>query len=207
MWEFFGESGLKYIKNCQCSKYRAAKNLNLFIDGDDDDPPTFVKQHWSLSRPVYERVYTGNERGRQWHDNPIGTQTFNYPDDFDDIVWEYAQSERDAAEKDVLAYATWWSSKKQYLSSVSIPGGATWSDNVPPPSLNISAEKIGEFKKRLFKVLHGRSTEEDLLKSQVNGIMNSVRLSARKIGKAKAKTNPLVEEVRQMVDIDDKVPD
>lgn len=211
MWESFGESGLKYIKNCQFSEYQTAKILNLFLVGDDEETPTFVKQHWWLERPIMERVYTGNERGRLWYDKQTGTEKIDYPDAFDDIVWEYAQSERDAAEKDVLAWVTWYASKTEYRSSVTIDTfppkvSQTWSDNVPPPSKTVTAEKIGEFHKRLLETLRGHSAES-LLKKQVGEIMKRTRVSARKVGKAKAKTNPLVEEVMQKVNIDEKVPD
>lgn len=140
-----GEAGNKYVKSQLSTNYQLSKNLSMVLG--DDETTTFVKQHWYFERPIYKRVYTGSERGRQWNDKQTGTERIDYPDAFDDIIWEYAQSERDAAEKDVLAYVTWYSSKKTYISSVGIPGGVTWSDNVPPPSLSISAESIGNFKK------------------------------------------------------------
>lgn len=161
-----------------------------------------------------ERVYTGNERGRQWYDKQTGTEKIDYPDAFDDIVWEYAQSERDAAEKDVLAWVTWYASKTEYRNEVTVnytlgaplSGSETWSDNTPPPSKTISAEKIGEVQKRLLETLSGHSAKS-LLKIHIGEIMKRTRISARKVGKVKAKTNSLVQEVMQKVNIDEKVPD
>lgn len=46
MWDSFGESGLKYIRNCEFSKYQTASILSLTLAGDDSETPTFLKQHW-----------------------------------------------------------------------------------------------------------------------------------------------------------------
>lgn len=209
-----GEAGNKYVKSQHSSNYQLSKNLSMML-GDDDETITFAKQHWYFERPIIEtkRVYTGSERGKQWNDvtKQVGTERIDYPDAFDDIVWEHAQSERDAAEKDVLAYVTWYKSKREYKSEVGIAlpnpiPSVVWADNTPPPSMTNSAETIGNFKKRILETLKGNA-HESLFAKYVNEIMNRTRVSARKVGKAKAKTNPLVEEVLKTLSIDEIVPD
>ncbi len=196
MSEHLGEAGQQYVKKQRFSNYQLSKNLSLALGGDDDDTAiTLTKQHWYFERPILKLLINNPPR-------------IDYPDAFDDILWEYAQGECDAAEKDVLAYATWYSSKKEYKSEVviSIPPSVTIADNTPPPSSTISAEKAGEFKKRLLQTLKGQEFEQ-LLSKDVNNIMNRTRSASRKVGKARAKTNPIVEQVMRNVDIDAKVPD
>lgn len=158
--------------------------------------------------PIYKIIDTGRERGQIWRREKIGVERYDYPDSFDDALWVYAQSERDAGEKDLLAWVTWYSSKTEYKSelTISISPSVTWADNTPPPSKSISAEKIGEFKNKLLATLNGHSHEK-LLKNYVNEIMTKTRVTSRMIGKAKAKTNPLVQEVMEKINIDEKVPD
>ena len=192
MSEFLGAAGEKYIKRQEFSKYQSAKNLSLFM-AEGDDPVTFVRLHWYWERPIMERVYTGSERGRQWNDKQVGIEHIDYPDAFDDVIWEYAQIERDAAEKDVIAYATWYASKIEYISDVKIPTPIpfptfTYADSSKPPSKTVSAEKAAEFKKKLLETLKGNANES-LLSVWVNYIINKTRADSRKVGREKAKTN------------------
>lgn len=198
MSEFLGDAGRKYVKSQSYSNYQLSKNTSVFLADDEPEPEpgTITRQHWYFHRPLLNMI-TGGENFR-----------IEYPDAFDDVVWEYAQGERDAAEKDVLAYASWYKNKITTSTelSISIPPSITFADNATAPLSTISAEKAGEFKKRLLQTLKGHKFETTL-SYHVNDIMNRTRAASRKAGKARAKTNPVVEEVMKSVDIDTKVPD
>lgn len=139
-----------------------------------------------MERPIYKRIYTGNERGRQWYDKRTGTAHIDYSDAFDDILWEYAQGEADAAKKDEFTYAEWFINTRGEFST----GGANFGQ--APPS-NISAETAEKYKTRLLETLKG-NFNQSLLKQYVNHIMIETRNSARGVGVERARTNPVVED-------------
>ena len=121
----------------------------------------------------------------------IGNHHIDYPDSFDEIVWEYAQGEADAAKKDEFTYAEWFINSRIGSTSTEISFGEA------PPS-NISAETAEKFKFRLLQTLKGHPNET-LLKQHINYIMIETRNSSRSVGVARARTNPIVEDAMRNV--------
>lgn len=107
----------------------------------------------------------------------------------------------------MLTYATWYASKRTTSTEISIgkDPSITFADNTTAPLATISAEKAGEFKERLLQTLKGHKFQQ-LLTQYVNYIINFTRSDARKVGKAKARKKPVVEQVMETVDIEKKVP-
>lgn len=125
MSEFIGEAGRKYVKNQSSSKFQMSNNGSMFLGDDEPEPGTITKQHWYFERPFLNMV-TGGENFRT-----------EYPDAFDDVVWEYAQSEWSAAIKDEYAYAEWFINSRIGVTTTEVDFG-----QAPPSNISADANEI-----------------------------------------------------------------
>jgi RHS repeat-associated protein len=186
------------------------------INTNDDKGTELIKQMWFLLMPrppLKDRRYTGNERGTLWVDviTPQDPERIAMPDEFNDIIFEFAQLEMQSGYDDLAADAAWFLNQKTATNeSVSgSPDGISYGIGVdygsaPPSTLG---KNDGNFKQRLEQAIDkSNSSYKSEMKGVINEVMTKTATSARKVGENRAAgENRLVQQAMSYPDFKRKI--